>query len=53
MNRRMQHPAVLNDTAEASALHAEYHRVKFVMEPVDPSLTAHVVRQLVASALMK
>ena len=44
--------AVLNDTAEASALHAEYHRVEFVVEPVDPSLTVQVDRQLVASALM-
>ena len=43
---------VLNDIAETSALHAEYHGVEFVLESVDPSLTWHVDRQLVTSALM-
>jgi signal transduction histidine kinase len=44
--------AVLSDIAEASALHADYHHVEFVLEPVDPSLTLRVDRQLVTSALM-
>jgi signal transduction histidine kinase len=43
---------VLNDIAEASTLHAEFHGVEFILEPVDPFLALHVDRQLVASALM-
>jgi signal transduction histidine kinase len=43
---------VLNDIADASALHAEYHGVEFVLDTVDPSWTLHVDRQLVSSALM-
>jgi signal transduction histidine kinase len=43
---------VLTDIADASALHAEYHGVEFVLDTVDPSWTLHVDRQLVSSALM-
>ena len=44
--------ALLHDIAEASTLHAEYHNVEFVVEPVDPSLTVRVDRQLASSAVM-
>ncbi|MEO8680794.1 MAG: HAMP domain-containing sensor histidine kinase [Vicinamibacterales bacterium] len=44
--------ALLSDVALSAALQAEFRRVQFVLEPVDPALAVHADPQLLASAVM-
>jgi len=43
--------AFLSDIAAAAALQAEYNRLQFTSEPVDPDLSVNVDRQFLASAV--
>lgn len=51
-HERVSVAAFLNEIAVAGSLHAEYHRLQFAIEPVDPAWAVHADPQLLASAVM-
>jgi len=54
IQRRERLPVVtlLDEIAASGALHSDYRRIQFIVEPVDPTLAVHGDPQLLTSAVM-